>query len=165
LISEIYGKKGAKECVKVGFVAILLYLSVAQIALRFHPAAEDTFFPHIQPIFSTAPRLIVASLCGYLISQFHDVWAYHFWKWVTRGKHLWLRNNLSTMVSQMIDSAVFCTIAFLNVYPLQTLISIFLTTYLFKVAVAALDTPFLYLAVFLHKLSQKRRLNGTEEGA
>ncbi|HKL47658.1 MAG TPA: queuosine precursor transporter, partial [Candidatus Izemoplasmatales bacterium] len=75
-----------------------------------------------------------------------DVWAFQFWKEKTKGKYLWLRNNLSTLVSQMIDSIVFCLIAFLGVFPMSVWFEILITTYLFKLIVAIFDTPFIYLA-------------------
>jgi uncharacterized integral membrane protein (TIGR00697 family) len=87
----------------------------------------------------------LASLAAYMIAQRHDVWAFHFWKKrFPETKQLWIRNNLSTFVSQLIDSAVFVLIAFLGVFETSLLVEIFLTTYLFKFIVAAADTPFVY---------------------
>ncbi|MCF8309137.1 MAG: queuosine precursor transporter, partial [Bacteroidales bacterium] len=88
-----------------------------------------------------------ASLSAYLVSQRHDVWAYHYWrKKFTSSKSIWIRNNLSTMVSQFLDSLVFTSIAFIGVYPPEILLEILLTTYFLKWIVAAADTPFIYLA-------------------
>ena len=97
-------------------------------------------------VFGVLPRIAGASLVAYLISQRHDVWAYHFWRERFPGP-LWLRNNLSTIVSQLIDSVVFTLVAFVGVFPPAVLVQIVITTYLFKAIVAVADTPFLYLAV------------------
>jgi len=91
------------------------------------------------------PRIAFASLVAYVASQNHDVWAYHFWKRKTNGRFLWLRNNASTMVSQLIDSVVFCVIAFWGAFPFAVFLQILATTYLFKWLVALFDTPFIYL--------------------
>ena len=117
-----------------------------QLALAFVPAAQDFVQPHLEGIFEFMPRLTIASMAAYLTSQMHDVWAFHFWKRYTGGRMLWLRNNLSTLVSQFLDSAIFCLIAFWGVFETHVLIEIFVTTYLFKAVVAMLDTPFIYLA-------------------
>jgi uncharacterized integral membrane protein (TIGR00697 family) len=92
------------------------------------------------------PRIAIGSILAYIISQLHDVWAFHFWKTKTNGKYLWLRNNLSTMVSQAIDTLIFTFIAFWGLYEINVFISIVLTTYLMKWIVAVIDTPFIYFA-------------------
>ncbi len=146
LLSEYYGKERARKAVLLGFVALFLATVYMQIALRFIPAASDFADPHLQAIFGFLPRVAVASMVAYLVSQMHDVWAFHFWKQRTQGRHLWLRNNLSTMASQLLDSAIFCSIAFIGVFPWDVWWEILLTTYLVKMVVAMLDTPFIYLA-------------------
>jgi uncharacterized integral membrane protein (TIGR00697 family) len=97
-------------------------------------------------LFGVYPRVVAASLLAYLISQLHDVWAFDFWKVRSRGRYLWLRNNASTMVSQAIDSVIFCVVAFWGVFPWSDFFQILATTYLLKFAIAAADTPFIYLA-------------------
>ncbi|NJB66928.1 hypothetical protein GGQ74_000568 [Desulfobaculum xiamenense] len=146
LLSEFYGKNEAKRGVLLGFVALVMMTVYMQIALKFVPTPEDFAQPHLEAIFGFMPRIALASMAAYLISQTHDVWAFHRLKERTNGRHLWLRNNVSTMVSQMLDSAVFCFVAFWGVFEGPVLAEIFLTTYLFKAFVAALDTPFIYLA-------------------
>jgi hypothetical protein len=102
-------------------------------------------------IFSLMPRLAFASLTAYLLSQHHDVWAFHFWKdKYPAHKHLWIRNNASTMVSQIIDSAVFVLIAFYGVFETKVLFEVFITTYFLKFLVAAADTPFVYWGKHIH---------------
>jgi len=83
-------------------------------------------------------------MTAYLISQHHDVWAFHFWKDKTGGKYLWLRNNASTMVSQLLDTSIFIVLAFYGNVPILTMIG---SQYLIKVLIAAFDTPFCYIFV------------------
>lgn len=146
LLGEFYGKKEAQKGVLLGFCTLVIGTVYMQIALRFVPAADDFAQPHMQAVFGLVLRVTLASLAAYLISQLHDVWAFHFWKKVTKGKHLWIRNNLSTGISQLLDTAVFCSIAFVGMYPMEVLTEIFVTTYLVKLLVGVMDTPFIYLA-------------------
>ncbi|MFW6224911.1 MAG: queuosine precursor transporter, partial [Bacteroidota bacterium] len=146
VIGEIYGKKEAKRAVFIGFSSLLIMTLYMQIALLFQPAPEDFASGHLEALFGFMPRIALGSLIAYLVSQLHDVWAFQFWKEKTKGKFLWLRNNLSTLVSQMIDSLIFCLIAFLGLLPINIWFEILITTYLFKLIVAIFDTPFIYLA-------------------
>lgn len=146
LLSEFYGKKEAQKGVLLGFVTLLMMVGYMQLALLFQPSGDDFAQPHLEALFGFMPRIALASMCAYLISQLHDVWAFHAIKARTGGKMLWLRNNASTMVSQFLDSAIFCTIAFWGMFPVNVFWEILLSTYIIKVAVAALDTPFIYVA-------------------
>ncbi|MDI3472821.1 MAG: queuosine precursor transporter [Thermotogaceae bacterium] len=145
LLGEIYGKSEARKGVFIGFAALISMTIYMQFAIMFKPDSSDFANEHLRVIFSMMPRISVASLSAYLLSQLHDVWAFHFWKERTGGKHLWLRNNFSTMMSQLIDSVVFCSIAFIGVFDFSVWWQILLTTYLFKLIVAAIDTPFIYI--------------------
>lgn len=146
LLSEFYGKKEARKGVLLGFVTLLMMVGYMQIALYFQPAADDFAQSHLSALFGFMPRIALASMCAYLVSQMHDVWAFHAIKSRTGDKLLWLRNNASTMISQLLDSAIFCIIAFWGVFPMNIFMEILLSTYIIKVAVACLDTPFIYLA-------------------
>ncbi|MBN2049870.1 MAG: queuosine precursor transporter, partial [Spirochaetales bacterium] len=118
-----------------------------QIALVFTPAEEDFAQASLKVLFGIMPRIALASLIAYGLSQMHDVWAYHFWKRIRPQKgFIWLRNNLSTMVSQAIDTLVFTSIAFAGVFTGPVFWEIMATTYLFKFIVALADTPFIYIA-------------------
>jgi hypothetical protein len=100
-------------------------------------------------IFGLMPRIAFGSLVAYVVSNLHDIWAFDYWKRKHPGNRtLWLRNNLSTIVSQLIDTLVFTFIAFWGVYPTEVLTGIVISTYLLKWVVAVLDTPFMYLARF-----------------
>jgi hypothetical protein len=146
LLSEFYGKEQARKGVFLGFAMLLLTTVYMQLALLFVPAAGDFAHEHLQVIFGFLPRVALASMAAYLVSQLHDVWAFHFVRQRTGGRHLWLRNNASTLVSQLLDSLIFCLIAFLGVFPMAVWWEILLTTYVIKALVAVLDTPFIYAA-------------------
>jgi uncharacterized integral membrane protein (TIGR00697 family) len=149
ILSEKYGKKEAQKAVWIGFFSVISMTILMWIALRFMPideALSQASYNSLQSIFSFMPRIVLASLSAYLLSQLHDVWAFHFWKVKLNNRHLWFRNNVSTMISQLIDSVVFTLIAFYGLYPTDVLIEIGATTYLLKWIVAAADTPFVYLS-------------------
>jgi uncharacterized integral membrane protein (TIGR00697 family) len=159
ILSENYGKEEAKKAVWIGFFSLISMTLLMNLALAFQPLEGDDFaaITHdaTSTIFSLMPRIAVASLTAYLLSQRHDVWAYHFWrKRFSKDSQIWLRNNLSTAVSQLIDSMVFVIIAFYGVFETVVLIEIFVTTYLLKFIVAAADTPFIYWGKRIFKVNK-----------
>ncbi|MBL7054256.1 queuosine precursor transporter [Candidatus Woesearchaeota archaeon] len=160
ILSENYGKKEAKKAVWIGFFMLISVTIIMQITLFFTPHSTDNLSPALQQIFGLLPRITIASLTAYLISQFHDIWAFEFWKKMFKGKHLWFRNNLSTMTSQLIDNVIFTWIAFIGFFGLfgwnqvftwDIIIQIFLVSYTMKWFVALLDTPFVYLSKIIKK--------------
>ena len=156
ILSENYGKSDAKKAVWIGFFSLISMTLLMNLALYFLPLEGDVFasstHESLSTIFKLMPRIAIASLAAYLVSQQHDIWAFHFWKKrFSSDRQLWLRNNLSTMVSQLLDSVVFTFIAFYGVFELSLLYEILITTYLLKWAVAAADTPFVYWAKHIHK--------------
>jgi len=152
ILSENYGKKSANKAVLVGFVSLIASMALFQAALWFQPSADDWAQESLKNIFGLMPRIVLASLLAFGLSQFHDVWAYNFWKkkWPSR-RFIWIRNNASTMVSQLIDSAVFTVAAFAGQLPADVLFQIFLSTYILKWIVALMDTPFIYIAAWMHR--------------
>ncbi|WP_027179038.1 queuosine precursor transporter [Maridesulfovibrio bastinii] len=146
LLSEFYGKEEAKKAVLLGFATLLMTVVYMHIALLFKPAPGDFVQSHLESIFSFLPRVAIGSLAAYLVSQFNDVYIFHALKEKYDGRHLWLRNNASTLLSQLLDSLIFCFIALWGLFPKDVWIEIFITTYVMKVVVAILDTPFIYLA-------------------
>lgn len=157
ILSENYGKRDASKAVAFGFVGIVAVTLFMNLALVFEPAPSDFAHPAMSEIFSLLPRITVASLAAYVVSQLHDVWAYALWKKkYPARRHIWLRNNLSTMVSQLIDSVVFTLAAFWGVFSGTVLLEIVITTYVLKLVVAVADTPFVYIASFLHRRREKR---------
>lgn len=147
ILSECFGKKDSRKAIGIGFFALICMTVFMQIALYFKPAPSDFVQSSMATIFGFMPRLMIASLIAYFISNNHDIWAYEFWKKrFPDTKFIWIRNNASTFISQLIDSVIFTLIAFLGVYPTSVLIQIVISTYLLKWIVAMFDTPFMYLA-------------------
>jgi uncharacterized integral membrane protein (TIGR00697 family) len=154
LISEIYGKKRADQVVIAGFIGSLFILILMLIANNV-PATlwspvDQTTFSQVFGLFAPA---IIASMFAYLTAQFIDIRLFHFWKDLTQGKHLWLRNNGSTIVSQLIDtSSVLLILCFFGVISWDKFSVLLQNGFMFKVLFALGDTPFFYLGVwFLNK--------------
>ena len=147
LISEKWGKEEAKKAVWAGFFSSLVLVISVYIVIHWQPAVFAIEFSEIfAKALALTPRITIASFIAYLISQHHDIWAFHFWKKKTNKKHLWLRNNASTIVSQFIDSVIFIFIAFYGVLPVVPLI---LGQWIVKVVIALIDTPFMYGSIWL----------------
>ncbi|MFA6690279.1 MAG: queuosine precursor transporter [Sphaerochaetaceae bacterium] len=146
LLNECYGAKHARRAVGIGFAALIALTVFMQIALWFEPAPSDFSNEALQTIFGFMPRIALSSLVAYLISNLSDIWIFSAVKKRFPGtRTLWLRKNLSTFISQFIDSFIFTFGAFYGVYEPSVLWQILLTTCLFKWVVATLDVPFIYL--------------------
>lgn len=146
-VSEVWGKKEANEIVWLGFIMNLVMTAFLYLGRVLPPASFWSHQAAYETILGTIPRIVAASMVAYLVSQLHDVWAFLFWRRVTKGKHLWLRNNLSTMASQLLDSVIFITLAFAGTVELSVLGNMIAGQYLVKFILALADTPFCYLAV------------------
>lgn len=163
LISEIYGKKKANQVVIAGIFASffsmgILWMANVVPALSNSPVDDATF----QTVFALSPVAVLASMMAYLGAQFVDIRLYHFWKKLTKGRMLWLRNNFSTFSSQFIDTfSVISLLSLFGVLEWDLFWGLLLSGFLFKVFVAALDTPLLYLFVFLFR--KKFDLKPTDE--
>ena len=147
ILSEFYGKKKTDYVVYTGFVVLLfvllsIYLAGLFPAISGSPMSDGAF----GEVFSNSTRIILASMVAYLVAQLVDVRLFHFWKWVTKGKHLWVRNNGSTMISQLVDTVLVVGIIFYDREDPSTILQYILDGWLFKVVMAALDTPFMYAA-------------------
>ena len=146
ILSEIYGKKRASMVVLSGFIASLFVLLFLWIGSQFNaingsPIDNDTY----NLVFSNAWRVIFASMIAYLSAQFLDVRLFHFWKRMTKGRHLWLRNNASTIGSQLVDTILVISVLFVGVWDADQIISAIIDGWLFKMLVAFIDTPLFYL--------------------
>ncbi len=151
LISEIYGKKKANQVVVTGIFASFFSMAILLIANRV-PAIENSPIDDLtfNKVFALSPIAVLASMIAYLLAQFVDIRIYHFWKKLTRGKMLWLRNNFSTFSSQLIDTIlVVGLLSFFDVLEWSLFWGLVISGFLFKVLVAALDTPILYFFVFI----------------
>ncbi len=152
LMSEKFGKKAADNAVMMGFSVSAIILIMLSISLLFLPSTQNqqTFSSEVHESFvrilDFTPRFIFGSLFAYLISQRFDVWCFHKIKAWTNGRHLWLRNNLSTMASQTVDTTLYALVVWWGVVDLEQAISLGLAKMVFKIAIAAFDTPFIYWA-------------------
>ncbi|MFF2482008.1 queuosine precursor transporter [Paenibacillus sp. NPDC058071] len=150
LLNERYGERAAKKAVWFGFFTLLASTAIMQLALLFEPSSNEVAQQSQQAmnaLFGLLPQIALGSLCAYFVSQFLDVRLYSLLiKWFPARNQLWIRNNGSTAVSQLVDSLIFCTIAFYNLYEFDIWLSVFLTTYLIKFIVSVCSTPFLYAA-------------------
>lgn len=158
ILAENYGKEEAKKAVHLGFFSMIAMTLLMQIAIHFTPSGSGLeLFEGVKRIFTLMPRLAVASLAAYWFSQLHDIWAYEFWrKRFQSRKYIWIRNNASTMVSQLLDNLIFTMIAFYGVFPREVLQEVFIGTYLIKFVVAICDTPFVYCAEYLKRKNKIR---------
>jgi uncharacterized integral membrane protein (TIGR00697 family) len=152
IMAEIWGGRAIRSLIGATIVVLLLVLAVTALATILPPAdrfaATDEAYT---TVFRGSLRITAASIFAFAISQTHDVWAFELWKRVTRGRFLWLRNNLSTIVSQLIDTIVFMMIAFWGIGDRFTLSYVLFSMappyWALKVVMALLDTPFVYLGV------------------
>ncbi|MGB2483269.1 MAG: queuosine precursor transporter [Flavobacteriaceae bacterium] len=150
LISEIYGKKKANEVVFGGIIASffamgIIYISNVVPATSWSPVSDKMF----STVFGSTSIAVISSMLAYLFAQFVDIQIYHFWKSITKGKHLWLRNNFSTFLSQFIDTAtVLILLCSFGEIQWRLFTGLLMAGFLFKVIIAALDTPILYIFVF-----------------
>ena len=153
LISEIYGKKKANQVVIAGIFASFFSMGIVLLAgavpvMENSPLSNNDF----EKVFSLSPLAVLASMLAYLAAQFVDIRIYHFWKKFTKGKHLWLRNNFSTFASQFLDTfTVILLLCLFEILPWDLFFGLVLSGFIFKVLVAAFDTPLLYLFVWLFK--------------
>lgn len=158
LMSEIYGRKRAQQLVWIGFVMNFFMLGLMALGHVLPDAsgvsgAASTF----DTVYDFMKPNVIASMIAYLVAQSLDVQAFHFWKRLTGGRHLWLRNNFSTMGSQLVDTFLILTILYASgglgadIDSVATLFPLMVSSYLFKVTFALVDTPFFYLGVFLLK--------------
>jgi len=149
VISELYGRRIASRVIWAVFGANLLMVVFVLGGKLLPPAPFWEGQAAYESILGTVPRIVLASMIAYLVSQHHDVFAFHFWRRKTKDRFLWLRNNASTMVSQGLDTGLFITIAFWGMVPADILINMLLTQYVIKLVIAVCDTPFCYLLVAL----------------
>jgi len=151
LISEIFGKKKANQIVTAGIFASFFSMGIVFLA-DFVPAIANSPVDNqvFSKVFALSPVAVLASMLAYLFAQYVDIAIYHFWKRLTKGRHLWLRNNFSTFLSQFIDTfTVVSLLCLFKVLPWGMFYGLVISGFLFKVMIAFLDTPFLYFFVYL----------------
>lgn len=144
ILNEKYGVKIANKSVYVGFVVIFIFLLAMQITILFIPSNSDISQKGLEIVFNMLPRITIASLFAYVVSQRLATWLYNYLK--SKKYKLWIRNNVSTIISQVLDSVLFVFISFLGIFALYDCLDLILTMIFFKVCLAILDTPFMYIA-------------------
>ena len=150
ILSEIYGRKKANLVVIAGIFAsffslAIIYVSKEAPATSWSPVNDTTF----TKVFGATPLAVLASMMAYLTAQFIDIHIYHFWKKLTRGNHLWLRNNFSTFSSQIVDTlTVLLLLCSFGIISWDNFLGLLISGVLFKILIAALDTPVLYVIIY-----------------
>ncbi|MEY8019481.1 queuosine precursor transporter [Muriicola sp. SD30] len=153
LISEVYGKKKANQIVTAGIFASFFSMGIILLAemapaIPESPIGDDLF----SKVFALSPIAVLASMIAYLCAQYVDIAIYHFWKRITKGKYLWVRNNFSTFLSQFIDTfTVVGLLCVFGVLPWSLFTGLVISGFLFKVFIALIDTPFLYFFVYIFR--------------
>ena len=158
ILSENAGKKAANKAVCIGIFASIFFVILSSSWLLYVPSDSDWVMPSIRTIFTATPRTVLASMVVYAISQLFDVWLYHKWWEFTerrsgsRRRFLWLRNNGSTLVSQLVNTVLFNIAAFAGAegYDAKLLVSIIAAGYAIYIVTSLLDTPVVYLARRVH---------------
>jgi len=153
LLSEKYGRKEAQRAVLLGFYVSVALVVMTQISMLFLPSSLPQTSAFAQSVhaamvtlFDYTPRFVFGSLLAYLISQSFDVWVFHRIRDATNGRHLWLRNTGSTLLSQAIDTLIYGLVVWWGLVDLVTALQLAGAKYVFKFAIAVIDTPFIYLA-------------------
>lgn len=148
ILSEYHSEKDALIAVLIGFCSMIISTLLMLIVIYMQPDKNGTeIFQNIKTIFSIQPRLIISSVTSYFVSQNFDVMLFNFFKKkLPDRKFLWVRNNGSTLISQILDNVLFNFMAFLGILPLNAILGIVFSTYVLKLIVSLLDTPFIYLA-------------------
>lgn len=165
IISEVDTKKNANRAVNIGIATSVTFIVFSQWWLLYTPSESDFVFASMQGVFSNTPRMMLAGLAVYAVVQRFDVWAYHKWwqftqkKYGDKKKFLWLRNNGSTLVSQLLNTVLFNLAAFAGTYDAKTLAQIIGFGYIVFIVTSLADTPVVYLA---RRIDARRRARGIE---
>lgn len=151
IVAEVHGKQKAKSFVYISVFVLFFTLAAMYVCINLDPYTDWPNQESYAIVFGASLRMTIASVIAFIFSQFHDVWAFHYIKKKTKGRYLWLRNNLSTAGSQLIDTTLFMFIAFYGIAPkfdFMFIIWLIIPYYLFKIFFALIDTPLVYLGVW-----------------
>ncbi len=161
LISEVYGRKKANQVVTAGIFASFFSMGIIYVAnhapaIPGSPVNDELF----STVFALSPIAVLASMLAYLFAQYIDIAIYHFWKNLTKGRFLWLRNNFSTFSSQIVDTfTVVSLLCLFGVLPWEMFYGLFISGVIFKIFIAFLDTPLLYIFVYIFRKRFGLKLN------
>lgn len=162
VLSENHSKRDANRAVIISSVCSVLFVLISQLWLLYTPSANDWAQGAFKTIFAVTPRVVCVSLVVYLVSQLTDVWLYHkWWDWCKKRfgnarSGLWIRNNGSTLISQLFNTLLYTFLAFYGMYPIEVLWSIFLSSYAIYIVTSLLDTPVVY---WCRRIHEKRASN------
>ena len=153
LLSEKYGQSEAQRAVFLGFFVSVVLVVMTQISMLFLPSTmpqTSAFALSVHEatitLFDYTPRFVFGSLLAYLISQSFDVWVFHRIRNATNGRHLWLRNTGSTLLSQAVGTLIYGLVVWWGLVDLVTALQLAGAKYVFKLIIAVVDTPFIYWA-------------------
>ena len=161
ILSENHTRKDASRAVLISTLCSVMFIFISQMWLMYTPSENDWASGSIHTIFASTPRIVCASLVVYFVSQIVDVWLYHKWwdlckkYFKDERKGLWIRNNGSTLVSQLLNTFLYTFLAFYGTYSMDTLISIFISSYMIYICTSLVDTPFVYWSRKIHDKRQK----------
>jgi uncharacterized integral membrane protein (TIGR00697 family) len=162
IIEEVYGKKKAREYVIAGVVALIVFLMFILLFVALPPSSRYKQNSEYTTIFGTSARIVFASIIAFLLSQFHDVWSFWFWRERTGKRFLWLRSNASTLISMVIDTFVFMFLAFYMMTPLFTasfVLQLAIPYLLFKMVWGVISTPLVYAGASWLRAGDKKIKN------
>ncbi|SFE20648.1 hypothetical protein SAMN05216238_1109 [Lentibacillus persicus] len=147
VIGEVYGKEAARKTVQAGFLTQVIALAFTFIAIKLPAAPDFGLQTEFSEVLGGSFRVMLASLVSYIVSQNLDVSIFHWLKARDGDSKLWLRNNLSTIASQLVDTTIFITVAFWGIVPFSILLGMIVSQYLVKLMIALIDTPIVYILV------------------
>ncbi|MFI3172991.1 MAG: queuosine precursor transporter [Eubacteriales bacterium] len=160
ILSEVAGKNAANHAMKMGIFTNITFILISQSWFLYTPSSTDWASPAIRDVFSNTPRLMIVGIVVYAIAQGFDVWFYHY-IWSRTSKYfgdskrgLWIRNNGSTLLSQLLNTILFTLGAFVGIYDTATLIAIMGSSYVIFIVTSLIDTPVVYLARKLKVLEE-----------
>ncbi len=148
ILTERWGVKVARKAVWLGVSMEVITIILTQIAIAFAPNELDVVQEGMTSIFGLFPRVALASCSMFIVSNQLDIYLFEKIREKTGGKHLWLRNNVATIISQCVENFIFYCIAFGGIYPMSDLISMTIVCCIIEIIVALMDTPFLYLSLY-----------------
>jgi len=157
MLTENYGYKEAKKGVKFGIIAVLSFLIITQVALLYIPSVEDVAQSSFELLFSFVPRITLASVSMFALSNFIDIRLYEWLRRKSNGKRMWLRNNLCTIICNGGENFLFYLIAFLGVMDISTITAMGISATMIEILIALCDTPFLYISKRVKDIDVKKK--------
>jgi uncharacterized integral membrane protein (TIGR00697 family) len=146
ILTENYGYEEAKKGIKFGIISVLVFMLITQVAVLYIPNSEDIAQKSFETLFSLVPRITIASVSLFALSNIIDIKLYEYLRKKTNGKKMWLRNNLCTILCNGGENFIFYLIAFGGIMNIQTIIAVGISATIIETLIALCDTPFLYIS-------------------